>query len=599
MYTITGKTARKKVKRKIIKNNFQEKSYHGKCKKYYKTKENSLIDALSPNGDNNLHDICENNKMEKCHKILLNKKIEGKIKMDVAKAHADPIIKKFSESTNSVKKRCELYSENLKELLSKKYIPTFDLKRNINTNANSNANDVVPIKRVKYTAVNWDPEVTIEQSNDVLCPSVMPLARVKKAHLRSYDLVKTILNSQKDYSSYNDPVLHQNRTNNSIRSEQHYKSSHNFIRDAHCEFNAASSLNKLKFDSHSHQKHSNYVSKETKFFNVSFHNIITQSVNKEKIYDTNLRKHFIDKSKEEKKKQNVDNVGIRKLDKAIQCNGYQETYKISFSNINSTNKIFEGIHNKLHHDGRNYNVTGNIQSTYTIVDSNVSFNIQSYINRENQLMHQKSIILNEKCNYNISDQHHDSHNRSSELFSGEFNNKSNSKAMFSPYSENIESQIISNSMFEPLNVCEAVYENDDTSRQVVTKGLDENGGDNKEIRLNTNTKLRIKNKPECDKLELINRIDDVSHHFQNLNLRSDVSKINNKKDEQGAQGTELNLKNPNIKEMYTFESLGIYLETIPDLMEIIDRNQSCNDFEIQNRHNFVPKGNIYKFFIIS
>ncbi|CAG5046480.1 unnamed protein product [Parnassius apollo] len=605
---VKGKPIRKKNNFEVKSDNKQTKNSHTKEIKYNKSELNLQSNSKTLQLKENTHtsEYSRIDKAESSEHYPCNKKPQG-VKKKIQKTskvknrnkyrhYVDPLIKKFYEETASVKHRCNLYSENIKEALMKKV--GHELVHC--TNRKWNNKDLQLERKHNIVSNEYIPHSQHFNNND----GVIPLNKANKQYLRSYDLVKTILGSQ---NQYNYRINKENNKSedlcfNNYKSNTTYKYSYNtesrfFTTDK-------VTMPKLTFESHTYYKDNidvlknnkhiqQYISERSKD-NCDLPNKITQSMMKVTAKCKNKmskkpKSHFHLQSKLANTKPNILKNHANSLRRDIYYT-HQSSHIIEFSETNDNIKKIQNenfntvFKNNACIEGRNYKVTGNIHSTYTIIDSNVSLDIDNYVKNvtKNRSEYQDSPISTCHKDIVLSSIHQSSDNHGNNL-----------KVIFISNSENLESQKTSNRSIDPLSFCTTVYQNPDVNRSDMNNNIDMHKD---EILYDTEAHLNFHNKSSTpynvnDLLYMNNEMGQISHHFANFNKdkNSYCNLINNcsiNNEQRNCEGQEVNnLSNQDKNQDLSIDNTKNCITTVDN----IDDN-GYNNFKLQNRHRFVPKG---------
>ncbi|XP_052749970.1 putative uncharacterized protein DDB_G0282133 isoform X3 [Galleria mellonella] len=409
-------------------------------------------------------------------------------------------------------------------------------------------------------------------------------------HISSHNLLKTVLNTQicnisniPKYNSPHTPRLADQPWNFKLKAS---------IKSSNCTHNGIF-LSKFTYESHNYNKHSmprSIHTSEKKRSKCQFITInsMEKFLNYKETYSSISKKKNYKKQRKIKGKFNNVKEQIATWKKNNNRNDLQKlSYGIEFSKYNSSLLCDDFIHeyrtkrtssfvgdlrkNKsidLFSDKENYisnSVNANIGHTYTIL-SKCSVTETQKVLIENCDLSKDTYNCNDKKNKNYKTD-----------FNKFYNNKSSNSDIYKTnviISTNIES-ITSIKNIEPVNVCEAIISNN--SDDVVEKEYELNSEYNKLH--NTLSNGQSKNNTISHAHEINDLIvGEISHHFRSF-PESDYKETENP--------IRINTLNED-QSKYGYinqEFNNLHHKNIGDALD-----KDVNNFNIQTRYNFVPKG---------
>ncbi|XP_045535425.1 protein PFF0380w-like [Papilio machaon] len=538
-----------------------------------KSKENFTSGVEDTTKDNFLH-ITRNKMTPLKNKAFKRKKDMRKI----VTQEIDPIVKRYMQET-----AFEIYSEKLTK------------KKN---NMNEVRLNTLHVSDTKMNTSLLQSEGNIHSfyEHKLAFNGVTPLNKLETEYLKSSDLLKTIINSQKVGNFFNKPfeehnyygkVHHQklklpsqrrnninivndtgdrnidqmpdinysyyiNNQNDHLRKiqecfekkysdiesmaniqneceltsnfDQFYKYNKrikhvNNISTAH----VYKSFPKLTFESHKHYlndammrnnknlKH--FISKQSKE-NFNLHNNQHTYVNSNK-YKSCINQLYNNRNK----RKNSHKYPYLEPIKTVPYFEHKSSHTIEFS----TNNMYNVKQNPTKQiDQWKYKITGNVQNTYTILDSNVSLDIASYLNNlnKNTIRHQESVASCLRFNFSSAndliekERHHDpivtqnlEENNLEEIML-------NSEMPAFHFSQKLDSQI------EPIDLCKAVYQNNDHHHKEVNYfNIDKENEIKDSVNLTTRKNIRHDySNSSCYKNDVMSRYFNSIENMRNLSL---------------------------------------------------------------------------------
>ncbi|XP_013142266.1 PREDICTED: putative uncharacterized protein DDB_G0282133 [Papilio polytes] len=270
------------------------------------------------------------------------------------------------------------------------------------------------------------------------------------------------------------------------------------------------SFPKLTFESHKYNlndammrnnKLKRFISKQSKD-NFNLHN--NQHNNVTPINKSHFKQHYNNRSKRKKLNKNP----YLEPTKKVPYYEHKSSHTIEFS----TNMYNANKNTSL--EQWKYKITGNVQNTYTIIDSNVSLDIENYLNNlnTNATLNQESVAS--YLRYNLSSAkliEKETHQDPTVIQNLEENNLEvnilNSKMPAFNFTEKSDNQI------EPINLCEAVYFNNE-----VNMDKEKTIQDNVNYLATGNNTGHVSNNSPSYKNDVLSRYFQTIENIQNLSL---------------------------------------------------------------------------------
>ncbi|XP_013174086.1 PREDICTED: protein PFC0760c-like isoform X2 [Papilio xuthus] len=473
-----------------------------------KFKETGDISKAKENFNLEIDNTINDNYLNTAHKVKTPLKAAFKKKKQKMAEEIDPIMKQCMKET-----AFEMYSEKL--------APKTNNKNKVQSNLH--------ICDTKESFLQSGDNIHLYYEHKLAFNGITPLNKLETEYLKSSDLLKTVINSQKvctfnkentvhkpfeghnyyskvreklklptvrrnnfniendtsnenieqfpniNYSSYirqqNDNLqniqecLDKKYSNiessvanieNESTNLDYYKHNKRIKHDNNIETNITShiykSLPKLTFESHkfnlndavrNNKNLKRFISKQSKE-NFNLENNIHHTYVTSNKYKSYINQHYNSKNKRKNKHPYLEPI------KNVPYFEHKSSHTIEFS----TKNMYNAKQNTT--DQWKYKITGNVQNTYTILDSNVSLDIATYLNNlnKNKINHDESVASYLRLNLSSANDLFDKEkHQEPEITQNLKKYVPNSDMPEFNFSQKTDEQI------EPIDICEAVYHN--------------------------------------------------------------------------------------------------------------------------------------------